>query len=91
MGSISIFSGKVLGITRSGLSQLKESVIMLASFEKTMEHLFDAAYFGQQDDIVGVSESIILGVPMSVGTGMFGLLQKVDKTVPVGRDCLFDS
>jgi len=42
---------------------------MLASFEKTSDHLFDAAYFGQKDAIKGVSESIILGIPMNVGTG----------------------
>ena len=48
---------------------MKESVLMLASFEKTSDHLFDAAYFGQKDAIKGVSESIILGIPMNVGTG----------------------
>lgn len=26
---------------------------MLASFEKTADHLFDAAYFGQKDSICG--------------------------------------
>ena len=49
--------------------QMKESVLMLASFEKTSDHLFDAAYYGQKDAIRGVSESIILGIPMNVGTG----------------------
>ena len=48
---------------------MKESVLMLASFEKTSDHLFDAAYYGQKDAIKGVSESIILGIPMNVGTG----------------------
>lgn len=43
-------------------------------FEKTADHLFDAAYFGQEDDIVGVSESIISGVAMKLGTGFFDLL-----------------
>ena len=51
--------------------QMKESVLMLASFEKTSDHLFDAAYYGQKDAIRGVSESIILGIPMNVGTGYF--------------------
>lgn len=26
---------------------------MLASFEKTADHLFDAAYFGQKDSVCG--------------------------------------
>jgi len=43
----------VLGITRFGLAKMKESVLMLASFEKTADHLFDAAYFGQKDSVCG--------------------------------------
>jgi len=66
--------GEVLGITRHGLAKMKESVLMLASFEKTSDHLFDAAYYGQKDAIKGVSECIIMGIPMSVGTGLMQLL-----------------
>uniref|UniRef100_A0A672Q099 DNA-directed RNA polymerase subunit n=1 Tax=Sinocyclocheilus grahami TaxID=75366 RepID=A0A672Q099_SINGR len=43
------YKGEILGITRFGLAKMKESVLMLASFEKTADHLFDAAYFGQKD------------------------------------------
>ncbi|XP_023347437.1 DNA-directed RNA polymerase III subunit RPC1, partial [Eurytemora carolleeae] len=71
--------GEVLGITRHGLAKMKESVLMLASFEKTSDHLFDAAYFGQKDAIKGVSESIILGIPMNVGTGLLRLLYRQNK------------
>ena len=46
---------------------------MLASFEKTADHLFDAAYYGQKDEISGVSECIIMGIPMPLGTGLFQL------------------
>ena len=46
---------------------------MLASFEKTTDHLFDAALHGRTDTIDGVSECIIMGIPMPVGTGMFKL------------------
>ena len=56
--------GEVLGITRHGLAKMKESVLMLASFEKTADHLFDAAYYGQRDAIKGVSECIITGISM---------------------------
>ncbi|EEB15462.1 DNA-directed RNA polymerase III largest subunit, putative [Pediculus humanus corporis] len=65
--------GEVLGITRHGLVKMKESVLNLASFERTADHLFDAAYYGQTDAITGVSESIIMGLPVSVGTGLFKL------------------
>jgi DNA-directed RNA polymerase III subunit RPC1 len=71
--------GEVLGITRFGIAKMKDSVLMLASFEKTTDHLFDAARFSKQDDIDGVSECIIMGSPMPVGTGLFKLLQRVEK------------
>lgn len=48
-----ISKGEILGITRFGLAKMKESVLMLASFEKTADHLFDAAYFGQKDSVCG--------------------------------------
>ncbi|XP_043285852.1 DNA-directed RNA polymerase III subunit RPC1 [Venturia canescens] len=82
--------GEVLGITRQGLAKMKESVLNLASFEKTADHLFDAAYYGQRDAICGVSESIIMGIPVPVGTGIFKLLHKSDKDKPQERRLIFD-
>ena len=68
--------GEVLGITRFGIAKMKDSVLMLASFEKTTEHLFDAALHGRIDSIDGVSEAIIMGAPMPSGTGLFQLQQR---------------
>jgi DNA-directed RNA polymerase III subunit RPC1 len=63
--------GEVLGITRFGVAKMKDSVLMLASFEKTTDHLFDAAAFGKNDSIAGVSESIIMGnAAANCGTSM---------------------
>lgn len=59
--------GEVLGITRFGIAKMKDSVLHTASFEKTADHLFDAAIRGRCDDVVGVSESIIMGIPMPTG------------------------
>lgn len=70
--------GEVLGITRFGIAKMKDSVLMLASFEKTTDHLFDAAIHGRVDKIEGVSECIIMGIPMPIGTGLFKLRQKYD-------------
>jgi len=48
---------------------------MLASFEKTTDHLFDAAAYGKTDSIAGVSESIIMGNPAAMcGTSMYAML-----------------
>ncbi|WIA12568.1 hypothetical protein OEZ85_006229 [Tetradesmus obliquus] len=71
------YKGEVLGITRFGIAKMKDSVLHTASFEKTADHLFDAAIHGRADDVVGVSESIIMGIPMPTGTGLFKLLQDV--------------
>ena len=46
---------------------MKESVLMLASFEKTTEFLFDAAVHAREDTICGVSECITLGIPVNLG------------------------
>lgn len=76
LADIMCFRGRVLGFTRFGLTKMKaDSVIMLASFEKTGEHLFNAALGNKVDEANGVTESIILGKPMSMGTGSFSLLQ----------------
>ncbi|XP_073685009.1 DNA-directed RNA polymerase III subunit RPC1 [Garra rufa] len=86
------YKGEILGITRFGLAKMKESVLMLASFEKTADHLFDAAYFGQKDSVCGVSECIIMGIPMNIGTGLFKLLHSATKEPnPPRRPLLFDS
>lgn len=79
LADLMTYRGEVLGITRFGLAKMKESALMLASFEKTADHLFDAAFFGQEDPILGVSESIISGMPMEIGTGFFDLLYKPPK------------
>ena len=42
------------------MAKMKESAIMLASFEKTTDHLFEAALRGRTDQIDGVSERIIM-------------------------------
>nr|CCA19646.1 DNAdirected RNA polymerase III largest subunit puta [Albugo laibachii Nc14]CCA23078.1 RNA polymerase III putative [Albugo laibachii Nc14] len=79
LSDIMTFKGEVLGITRFGIAKMKESVLMLASFEKTTDHLFDAAVHSRTDAIVGVSECIIMGIPIPIGTGIFKLLRRVEK------------
>lgn len=78
LSDVMTFKGEVLGITRFGVSKMRESVLMLASFEKTTDHLFDAAAHGRADSIVGVSECIIMGIPIPLGTGLFKLLRKAN-------------
>lgn len=67
-----------MGITRFGISKMKESTLMLASFERTTDVLYDAAVYGSLDDLKGVSESIILGKPARIGTGVFDIMWNIN-------------
>lgn len=79
LSDVMTFKGEVLGITRFGVARMRESVLMLASFEKTTDHLFDAAVHGRTDAIDGVSECIIMGIPIPIGTGLFKLLKRATR------------
>jgi len=84
------YKGEVLGITRFGVAKMKDSVLMLASFEKTTDHLFDASAFGKNDSIAGVSESIIMGNPAAgCGTSMPALYSVAPK-ISKPRKLLFE-
>ncbi|KAF2485067.1 hypothetical protein BDY17DRAFT_246987 [Neohortaea acidophila] len=69
LADVMTYKGEVLGITRFGLSKMRDSVLHLASFEKTTDHLFDAAIQNTRDEIRGVSECIIMGQSVGLGTG----------------------
>ncbi|KAI8580455.1 hypothetical protein K450DRAFT_237114 [Umbelopsis ramanniana AG] len=92
LGDIMTSKGEVLGITRFGISKMKDSVLMLASFEKTTDHLFDASLYSKRDAIEGVSEKIIMGIPMSIGTGLFKLVRQTEQdNILPPRKLLFDN
>ncbi|GAA0140425.1 DNA-directed RNA polymerase [Lithospermum erythrorhizon] len=77
LAEIMTYKGEILGITRFGMQKMKESVLMLASFEKTADHLFNASVNGRVDKIEGVSECIIMGIPMQFGTGLLKVRQSM--------------
>lgn len=86
LADVMTYKGDVLGITRFGLAKMRDSVLQLASFEKTSDHLFEAARAGKEDGIQGVSECIIMGQSMSVGTGAMGVVRDMKwKDVDLGR------
>ena len=60
LADLMTFKGQILGITRFGISKMKESTLMLASFEKTNDILFDAAISNARDSLSGISENIII-------------------------------
>ncbi|KAI2624900.1 beta and beta-prime subunits of DNA dependent RNA-polymerase [Hypoxylon sp. NC1633] len=75
LADVMTYKGEILGITRFGLSKMRDSVLQLASFEKTADHLFDAATGLKADRIEGVSEKIIMGQTMTLGTGAFQVVR----------------
>jgi len=63
-------TGRVRQIGRHGVSGEKPSVLARAAFEMTVQHLFDAAARGEVDRLLGVTENVIIGGIVPVGTGM---------------------
>jgi DNA-directed RNA polymerase subunit A" len=61
--------GTIESIGRHGISGSKESVLARAAFEVTVNHLLDAAIHGEIDDLNGVTENVIVGKPIKLGTG----------------------
>jgi DNA-directed RNA polymerase subunit A" len=61
--------GEVKQIGRHGISGEKASVLSRAAFEVTVNHLLDAAVAGEVDELTGVTENVIVGQPIQLGTG----------------------
>ncbi|MFA9415925.1 DNA-directed RNA polymerase subunit A'' [Natrinema sp. HArc-T2] len=61
--------GEIESIGRHGISGSKESVLARAAFEVTVNHLLNAAIHGEIDDLDGVTENVIVGKPIKLGTG----------------------
>ncbi|RRJ32689.1 DNA-directed RNA polymerase subunit A'' [Halocatena pleomorpha] len=61
--------GTIESIGRHGISGNKESVLARAAFEVTVNHLLDAAVHGESDELDGVTENVIVGKPIRLGTG----------------------
>jgi DNA-directed RNA polymerase subunit A" len=66
--------GDVKAIGRHGISGRKSSVLARAAFEITSTHLLRAGITGEVDTLEGVVENIIVGQPVTVGTGAVNLV-----------------
>lgn len=65
--------GFIQQIGRHGVAGSKSSVLARAAFEITVPTLAEAAVKGQTEDLKGVTENVIVGLPIPVGTGMVEL------------------
>ncbi len=68
--------GEVKQIGRHGIAGEKESVLSRAAFEVTVNHLLDAAIANEVDELNGVTENVIVGQPIQLGTGDVKLIAK---------------
>lgn len=62
-------SGIIQGVVRTGITGKKKSPFARASFEETVKHIINASFNGEVEGLVGITENIIVGQPISAGTG----------------------
>lgn len=83
-------TGEFLQIGRHGVSGRKASVIARAAFEITVPTLVEAAARGMSDMFKGVTESVIVGQNIPVGTGAIeiymGLAKKESEKTEVNEE-----
>ena len=77
MADVMTTTGKIKGITRSGITSEKESVLARASFETPLTHLINASLVGEVDELNSVVENVMLNQAVPLGTGLPGLLAKM--------------
>ncbi len=68
--------GLIQQVGRHGVTGSKHSVLARAAFEITVPTLASAAVSGEVDWLKGVTESVIVGLPIPVGTGMVDIFMK---------------
>ncbi len=78
--------GNLRQIGRHGISGEKESVLARASFEVTVKHLLNSAARGERDKLRGITENVIIGQIIPLGTGTVDLImwsgyQRNDKSI----------
>jgi len=71
--------GEIVSVGRHGLSGRKPSVLARAAFEETVKHIINAAIHGEEDKLAGVTENILIGQPVPLGSGLVKLTMKGPK------------
>jgi len=66
--------GTIQQIGRHGISGSKHSALARAAFEVTVNHLLGAGITGTKDPLKGITENVILGQLIPLGTGSIDLL-----------------
>jgi len=78
-------TGDVQQIGRHGISGKKASVLARAAFEITVPNIVEAAVKGEIDPLAGVTENVIVGQSIPIGTGLVELyMSTFDKQAKQG-------
>lgn len=77
--------GNIRQIGRHGISGSKNSVLARAAFEVTIKHLLGAGIAGTIDPLKGITENVILGQLIPLGTGSIDLLMNPHVPAPKKR------
>ncbi len=73
-------TGEVRQIGRHGISGEKTSVLARAAFEITVPNIVEAAIKGESDPLKGVTENVIVGQSIPIGTGLVDLYMSTIRT-----------
>jgi len=73
-------TGEVRQIGRHGISGEKTSVLARAAFEITVPNIVEAAIKGESDPLRGVTENVIVGQSIPIGTGLVDLYMSTIRT-----------
>lgn len=74
--------GVIRQIGRHGISGSKNSALARAAFEVTINHLLGAGIAGAKDPLKGITENVILGQLIPLGTGSIDLLMNPQSESP---------
>jgi len=75
------YKGNLMAITRHGINRTETGVLMRCSFEETINIITEAAVHGEDDNLKGVTENIIMGKLAKIGTGIVDILMKLPPEV----------
>ncbi|GMI08152.1 hypothetical protein TrLO_g5004, partial [Triparma laevis f. longispina] len=66
--------GHLMAIDRHGINRVDSGPLLRCSFEETVDMLMESAAFAEEDIMKGVTENILLGQLVKVGTGDMDVL-----------------
>ncbi|MGC8662197.1 MAG: DNA-directed RNA polymerase subunit A'' [Candidatus Micrarchaeia archaeon] len=79
-------NGGIENVGRHGLTGKKRSVFARAAYEETIKHLINAAAFGEIDFMKGVTEDILVGKQIALGTGTVKLAIKKEDLAKIKKE-----